>query len=119
MYLTVSVGYCEGTSMLSIEVFARATKEPLIRTPAVMQRDVDNELKAPVPTDRLGVARLDLRPGTGRAYPYPAVSSYRVRAVVWSDDRACNRYWHKFFPQDCPQEPADRPADWLRASGES
>jgi hypothetical protein len=66
--------------MLSINVFKRATKEPLMRTPAALQLDVDSELTAAVPTDRLGGARLDLPSGTGKPYPHPAVSTHRARA---------------------------------------
>jgi len=52
--------------MINIKVYMRVTQEPLKRTSVVLQRDADNEPTAPVPTDRFGVARFDLPPGTGK-----------------------------------------------------
>jgi hypothetical protein len=68
--------------MLSIKMYARVTKEPLIRTPAALQSDMHGALTAPVPTDRLGIARLDLASGTRNAHSYAAVSTHRERAGV-------------------------------------
>jgi len=52
--------------MVRVKVYMRVTKEPLKRTAVVLQRDVDREPTAPVSTDRMGVARFDLPPGTGK-----------------------------------------------------
>lgn len=54
--------------MITIKVFMRISKEPLKRTPVVVQRDVDNEPTKPTSTDRLGIARFDLPPGTGKVF---------------------------------------------------
>ena len=52
--------------MINVKVYMRVTKQPLKRTAVVLQRDVDNEPTETVPTDRLGIARFDLPPGTGK-----------------------------------------------------
>jgi tRNA 2-thiouridine synthesizing protein E len=52
--------------MINVKVYMRVTKEPLKRTPVVLQRDVDGEPTDVVPTDRLGIARFDLPPATGK-----------------------------------------------------
>lgn len=54
--------------MINVKVYMRVTKEPLKRTPVVLQRDIDNEPTAPVATDRMGVARFDLPPSTGKVF---------------------------------------------------
>ncbi len=52
--------------MIAIKVCMKVTQEPLKRTPVVLQIDADGSQSQPVLTDRSGVARFDLPPGSGR-----------------------------------------------------
>lgn len=52
--------------MIAVRVFMKATNEPLKRTPVVLQIDADGATTAPALTDRSGVARFDLGPGSGK-----------------------------------------------------
>lgn len=51
--------------MIEVRVYMRATKEPLKRTPVVLRMDGADET-GPVLTDRAGVARFPLPPGSGK-----------------------------------------------------
>lgn len=52
--------------MITIRVAMRFTREPLKRTPVIVQMDADDRPVGPVLTDRGGVARFDLPPGSGK-----------------------------------------------------
>jgi tRNA 2-thiouridine synthesizing protein E len=52
--------------MISVKVSMKATREPLKRTPVVLEFDADGAATPPVLTDRDGVARFDRPPGSGR-----------------------------------------------------
>ena len=52
--------------MIAVRVCMKISKEPLKRTPVVLQLDLDGSETEPVLTDRAGVARFGLPPGTGR-----------------------------------------------------
>jgi len=52
--------------MIAVKVKMRVTNEPLKRTPVVLQMDADGAQTAPVLTDRSGVARFELPPGSGK-----------------------------------------------------
>lgn len=52
--------------MISIRVAMKYGREPLKRTPVVLQMDADGAPVGPVLTDRTGVAVFDLPPGTGK-----------------------------------------------------
>jgi tRNA 2-thiouridine synthesizing protein E len=54
--------------MINVKVYMRVTREPLKRTDVVLHRDVDRAPTAPLSTDRLGMARFDLPPGTGKVF---------------------------------------------------
>jgi tRNA 2-thiouridine synthesizing protein E len=54
--------------MINVKVYMRVTQEPLKRTTVMLQREGDGEPTTPVPTDRLGVARFDLPPKTGKVF---------------------------------------------------
>jgi tRNA 2-thiouridine synthesizing protein E len=64
--------------VINIKVYMRVTKEPLKRTPVVLQRDGDPEPTEAVPTDRTGVARFDLPPATGKVF-VAGIERYRGR----------------------------------------
>jgi tRNA 2-thiouridine synthesizing protein E len=52
--------------MVSVKVFMRVTNEPLKRTPVVLELDPEGQQTPVVPTDRSGVARFDVGPGSGK-----------------------------------------------------
>jgi len=52
--------------MISVKIFMRVTNEPLKRTPVVLELDPEGQQTPPVPTDRAGVARFDVGPGSGK-----------------------------------------------------
>lgn len=52
--------------MIAIRVAMKATKEPLKRTPVVLQLDADDRVVGPVLTDRSGIALFDLPPTSGK-----------------------------------------------------
>lgn len=52
--------------MISVRVAMKFGREPLKRTPVVLQMDVSAEPVGPVLTDRAGVAVFDLPPGSGK-----------------------------------------------------
>lgn len=52
--------------MISVRIAMKVTREPLKRTPVVLQLDPDGEPAGPVLTDRSGVARFDLPASSGR-----------------------------------------------------
>lgn len=51
--------------MIAVRVCMKITKEPLKRTPVVLRLDLDGSETEPVLTDRAGVARFEIPPGTG------------------------------------------------------
>jgi tRNA 2-thiouridine synthesizing protein E len=52
--------------MISVRIAMKVTREPLKRTPVVLELDPDGRAAGPVLTDRSGVAQFDLPPGSGR-----------------------------------------------------
>lgn len=52
--------------MIAVKVCMKVTNEPLKRTPVVLRIDADDTETEPVLTDRGGVARFELPPGSGR-----------------------------------------------------
>ncbi len=52
--------------MITVRVCMKVSKEPLKRTPVLLQLDLDCSETEPVLTDRAGVARFDVAPGSGR-----------------------------------------------------
>jgi tRNA 2-thiouridine synthesizing protein E len=52
--------------MIAVRVIMKVTNEPLKRTPVVLRMDADGCETAPVLTDRSGVARFALPPGSGQ-----------------------------------------------------
>lgn len=52
--------------MIAVRVAMRFTGEPLKRTPVVVQMDAEERPIGPVLTDRGGIARFDLPPGSGK-----------------------------------------------------
>ncbi len=52
--------------MIAVRVCMKVTKEPLKRTPVVLQIDADGSETEPVLTDRTGVARFELPPASGK-----------------------------------------------------
>lgn len=52
--------------MISVRVAIKFGREPLKRTPVVLQMDASAESVGPVLTDRAGVAVFDLPPGSGK-----------------------------------------------------
>jgi tRNA 2-thiouridine synthesizing protein E len=52
--------------MIAVRVRMKVTREPLKRTPVVLQWDADGSETGPVLTDRAGVARFEGPPGSGR-----------------------------------------------------
>ncbi len=52
--------------MIAVKVRMKVTREPLKRTPVVLRMDADQSETMPVLTDRTGVARFELPPGSGR-----------------------------------------------------
>lgn len=52
--------------MIAVKVVIKATNEPLKRTPVVLRLDADGAETPPVLTDRAGVARFELPPGSGK-----------------------------------------------------
>jgi tRNA 2-thiouridine synthesizing protein E len=52
--------------MISVRVCMKITKEPLKRMPVALRLDLDASETEPVLTDRAGIARFELPPGTGR-----------------------------------------------------
>ena len=52
--------------MIAVKVFMKVTKEPLKRTPVVLALDAAEGPSDAVLTDRSGVARFELPPGSGK-----------------------------------------------------
>lgn len=52
--------------MISVKVLMKFTNEPLKRTPVILRMDADDGETGPVLTDRTGIARFDLPPGSGK-----------------------------------------------------
>lgn len=52
--------------MIAVKVCMKVSKEPLKRTPVVLQLDADGSESGPVLTDRSGVARFELPPASGK-----------------------------------------------------
>jgi len=52
--------------MIAVRVCMKVSQEPLKRTPVVLQLDSDCSETEPVLTDRAGVARFDVAPGSGK-----------------------------------------------------
>ena len=52
--------------MIVVRLCMKVTKEPLKRTPVVLQIDADGSQTEPVFTDRSGIARFELPPGSGK-----------------------------------------------------
>jgi len=64
--------------MIAVRVFMKATNEPLKRTPVVLQTDADGATTPQALTDRSGVARFDLGPGSGKVL-VSGIERYRGR----------------------------------------
>jgi len=54
--------------MINVKVFMRNGGQPLKRTAVVLQRDVDQRPTPATATDRAGIARFDLPPGSGKVF---------------------------------------------------
>ncbi len=52
--------------MIAVKVCMKVSKEPLKRTPVVLQMDADGTETGPVFTDRTGIARFELPPASGK-----------------------------------------------------
>lgn len=75
--------------MITVEVLMKVTHEPLKRTPVVLRMDADDIETGPVLTDRAGLARFDVPPGSGKVL-VSGVERYHgrldgeVRLELWS-----------------------------------
>jgi tRNA 2-thiouridine synthesizing protein E len=75
--------------MIAVQVVMKFTNAPLKRTPVSLWVDTDEMATEPVLTDRTGVARFDLPPGSGRVL-VSGVERYHgrlnddVRVELWS-----------------------------------
>jgi tRNA 2-thiouridine synthesizing protein E len=81
--------------MITVKVCMKFTREPLKRTPVVLQLDADGRETAPVPTDRAGVARFDLDPASGKVLVsgierYHGRLDDEIRIELWSIAEASN-----------------------------
>lgn len=52
--------------MIAVKVSMKVTQEPLKRTPVVLKLDADGSETPPVLTDRVGIARFDMPPTSGK-----------------------------------------------------
>jgi tRNA 2-thiouridine synthesizing protein E len=82
--------------MVKIKVFMRASREPLKRTPIVVQRDGDDTPTPTVLTDRGGVASFDLEGGSGKVLVsgierYHGPLSGEIAIGLWSMTQAADR----------------------------
>lgn len=81
--------------MIAVRVFMKVTNQPLKRTPVVLRMDADDGATAPVLTDRTGVARFDLSPGSGKVL-VSGVERYHGRlegeipVALWSIAESAN-----------------------------
>ena len=81
--------------MIAVRVVMKFTEEPLKRTPVVLRMDVNDLETAPVLTDRSGVARFDLPPGSGKVL-VSGVERYHGRldgeilVALWSITESAN-----------------------------
>lgn len=81
--------------MIAVRVVMKVTNEPLKRTPVVLRLDADGTETAPVLTDRGGVARFDLPPGSGKVLVsgmerYQGRLDGEIRVDLWSITQAAN-----------------------------
>lgn len=81
--------------MITIKVCMKFTREPLKRSPVVLQLDADGRETAPVQTDRAGVARFDLDPASGKVLVsgierYHGRLDEEIRIELWSITEASN-----------------------------
>lgn len=81
--------------MITVKVCMKFTREPLKRSPVVLQLDADGRETAPVPTDRAGVARFDLDPASGKVLVsgierYHGRLDEEIRIELWSITEASN-----------------------------
>ncbi len=81
--------------MIAVRVEMKFTNEPLKRTPVVLKMDAADQATAPVLTDRSGIARFDLPPGSGKVL-VSGVERYHgrldgeIRVALWSITEAAN-----------------------------
>lgn len=81
--------------MIAVRVVMKVTNEPLKRTPVVLHLDAEGTETAPVFTDRGGVARFDVPPGSGKVL-VSGVERYQgrldgeIRVDLWSITQAAN-----------------------------
>lgn len=81
--------------MIAVKVVMKVTEEPLKRTPVVLHLDAEGAETPPVLTDRGGVARFDLPPGSGKVL-VSGVERYQgrldgeIRVDLWSITQAAN-----------------------------
>jgi len=75
--------------MISVKVFMRVNREPMKRTPVVLEMDPDGRKTEPVATDRTGIARFDLPPGSGKVLVsgverYHGLLDGEIPIALWS-----------------------------------
>ena len=81
--------------MIAVRVEMKFTSEPLKRTPVVLKMDADEQPTPPVLTDRAGIARFDLPPGSGKVL-VSGVERYHGRldgeivVALWSITESAN-----------------------------
>jgi tRNA 2-thiouridine synthesizing protein E len=81
--------------MIEIKVLMKFTHAPLKRTPVVLRMDADDLETEPVLTDRTGMARFDLPPGSGKVM-VSGVERYHGRldgemlVTLWSITESAN-----------------------------
>jgi tRNA 2-thiouridine synthesizing protein E len=81
--------------MIAVRVVMKVNNEPLKRTPVVLHLDAEGRETAPILTDRGGVARFDLPPGSGKVL-VSGVERYHGRldgeilVDLWSITQAAN-----------------------------
>ena len=81
--------------MIAVRVEMKFTSEPLKRTPVVLKMDADEQPTPPVLTDRTGIARFDLPPGSGKVL-VSGVERYHGRldgeivVALWSITESAN-----------------------------
>jgi len=81
--------------VISVKVLMKFTNEPLKRTPVILRMDADDGETGPVLTDRTGIARFDLPPGSGKVL-VSGVERYHGRlegeivVALWSITESAN-----------------------------
>jgi tRNA 2-thiouridine synthesizing protein E len=85
----------EEVTMIAVRVAMKFTNEPLKRTPVVLKMDAEDRETEPVLTDRAGIARFDLPPGSGKVL-VSGVERFHGRldgeilVALWSITEAAN-----------------------------